>query len=74
MGVVTRKFQITLPKDVREDMGIEIGDKVVFIKEKDGNYRLMTIDELTEEACRLCEDIEETIEESREGLGKGIEE
>ncbi len=33
--VVTRKFQITLTKDVRNKLGIKEGDKVVFI-EKDG--------------------------------------
>jgi len=33
--VVTRKFQITLTKDVRNKLGIKEGDKIVFI-EKDG--------------------------------------
>ncbi len=27
--VVTRNYQITLPKDVREDIGIEIGEKMI---------------------------------------------
>ena len=33
---VTRRFQITLPKDVREQFNFEIGDLVVFTVSKDG--------------------------------------
>lgn len=72
--VVTRKYQVTIPEDVREDLGIKIGDEVVFVKDKDGSYRLMTVDELTREGCKICKDIEKTIRESRKGLGKGIRE
>jgi len=31
---VTRKYQITIPKDVREKLGVEIGDKLK-VMEKD---------------------------------------
>lgn len=33
--VVTRNFQITLPKDVREELNIRIGDKMISKKEDD---------------------------------------
>ena len=33
--VVTRKFQITLTKEVRTKLGVREGDKIVFV-EKDG--------------------------------------
>ena len=33
--VVTRKFQITLTKDVRKKLNVKEGDKIVFV-EKDG--------------------------------------
>ena len=32
---VTRKFQITVTKDVREKLGVKEGDKIVFV-EKNG--------------------------------------
>ncbi len=37
MGItsVTRNYQVTIPKDVREIQGIKIGDKVVFSIEGD---------------------------------------
>lgn len=72
MVVLTRKYQVTLPQRVREDIGVKIGDEVIFVKERDGSYRVTTKDELIEESCELCKDIEETVEESRKGLGKGI--
>jgi AbrB family looped-hinge helix DNA binding protein len=72
MVVVTRKYQVTIPEEVREDLGIGVGDEIVFVKGADGKYRLMTVDELTREGCELCKDIEETIKESRKGFGKGV--
>lgn len=72
--VVTRKYQVTIPEDVREDLGIKIGDDIVFVKGADGRYRVMTVDELTKEFCETCKDIEETIKESRKGFGKGTRE
>jgi len=32
MVSVTKKYQVTIPKEVREDMGIHSGDQVVFVK------------------------------------------
>lgn len=37
---VTAKGQITIPADVREAIGIREGDKVVFIRLKDGTVSL----------------------------------
>lgn len=36
MGItkVTRNYQITLPSDVRETLGIKIGDKIIILSEK----------------------------------------
>lgn len=36
MGItkVTRNYQVTLPSDVRESMGIKIGDKIVILPDK----------------------------------------
>jgi len=35
MSIVTRNYQVTIPKDVRETTGIKVGDKVVFSIEGD---------------------------------------
>lgn len=39
-ATVTSKGQMTLPKDVRDDLGLRPGDKVEFIK-RDGRYVIM---------------------------------
>lgn len=72
MVSVTKKYQVTIPKEVREDLNIHQGDKVVFVKEKDGKWVLMTVDELTDIMVDSSNDIEETITESREGFKRGI--
>ena len=38
MGItkVTRNYQITLPADIREVLGIKVGDKIVVVSEGDG--------------------------------------
>jgi len=45
---------------------------VVFVKEKEGKWVLMTVDELTDRMVESSKDIEETIVESRKGFEKGI--
>jgi AbrB family looped-hinge helix DNA binding protein len=35
-ATVTSKGQITIPKEVREELGIETGTKVIFIRTQDG--------------------------------------
>jgi len=74
MVVVTRKYQVTIPRRVREDLKISVGDNVVFVKEADSGYRLVRVDDFAREFCEACKDIGKTIEEVRKGLGKGIEE
>jgi len=69
---VTKKYQVTIPKEVREDLGINAGDKVVFVKTKEGKWVLMTVEELTDKMVEASKDIEETIKESREGFKRGV--
>jgi AbrB family looped-hinge helix DNA binding protein len=38
MVKVTRKYQVTIPKEVREELGIKIGDEVVFVKNERGEF------------------------------------
>ncbi|WP_297073672.1 AbrB/MazE/SpoVT family DNA-binding domain-containing protein, partial [Thermococcus sp.] len=72
MPIVTKKYQVTIPKDVREALGIKAGDEVVFVRE--GNrYVLMKLTDLLKELSEVTMDIEDTIEEVKRGLSRGIE-
>ena len=73
MVSVTSKYQVTIPKKVREDLDIHSGDKVVFVKNSAGKWILMTVQELTSKMITASEDIDDTIKESRKGLNKGFE-
>lgn len=72
MVSVTKKYQVTIPKEVREDLNIHQGDKVVFVKNREGNWVIMTVEELRDRMMEASKDIEETIKESREGFKKGV--
>ena len=63
---VTKKFMVTIPKEVREDLNINPGDKVVFVKDPEKNWILMTVDNLTSKMLESSKDIEKTVTESRE--------
>ena len=54
----TRKYQVTIPKRVREKLDIKAGDDVIFLKTKDG-YGIIRADEIIEEGFRIFEDITE---------------
>lgn len=40
-ATLTSKGQLTLPKDVRDDLGVGPGDRVNFVRMEDGNYAVM---------------------------------
>jgi antitoxin PrlF len=40
-ATVTTKGQITIPKEVRDALGIEAGDRVEFVAEEKGVYRVV---------------------------------
>jgi antitoxin PrlF len=40
-ATVTTKGQITIPKEVRDAMGIETGDRIEFIAEEKGVYKVV---------------------------------
>lgn len=40
-ATLTSKGQITIPKDVREGLGVGTGDRVEFIDEGEGVYRVV---------------------------------
>lgn len=70
---VTKKYQVTIPKEVREALGIKAGDEVVFIKTKEG-YVIKRLKDFVKEMAELSKDIEETLEEMREGMSKMFKE
>ncbi len=67
---VTKKYQVTIPRKVREDLNIQKGDKVIFVKNREENWILMTIDDLNSKMIESSTDIEETIKKSQEGFKK----
>ncbi|ASJ17180.1 AbrB family transcriptional regulator [Thermococcus chitonophagus] len=69
MATVTKKYQVTIPKEVREALGIKAGDEVVFVKTKEG-YVIKRLEDFVKEMADLAKDIDETIKEMREGLSK----
>ena len=69
MVTVTRKYQVTIPKEVREALGIKAGDEVVFVKTKD-EYAIKRLEDFVREMADLAKDIDETVDEMREGLSK----
>ena len=71
MPAVTKKYQVTIPKKVREELGIVAGEKVAFVKIKDG-YKIIKLNEFIEENVKILEDIDETVKEMKEAMGKGI--
>lgn len=49
MPTVTTKGQVTIPQDVREDMGIRPGDEVDFVETESGEYRILKVAPTTAE-------------------------
>jgi len=37
---ITRQYQISIPVETREKLGVEIGDQVIFVEDKDGRIIL----------------------------------
>lgn len=71
MVSVTKKYQVTIPLEVRKDLNIKQGDQVVFVKDKEEKWVLMTVNELTDKMVDATKDIDKTIAESRKGFTKG---
>ena len=40
-AMMTSKGQVTIPKDVRDSMGIGPGDRLDFVRMEDGNYAVI---------------------------------
>ena len=51
---ITAKFQVTLPKEVREQIGAKVGDRLAFVKGEDGSWRVLVIPKDPMKALRLA--------------------
>lgn len=40
-ATLSSKGQVTIPKDVRDDLGLTTGSKIMFVKVSEGQYRLV---------------------------------
>lgn len=76
-ATMTSKGQITVPKDVREDLKLEPGSKVMFVKLGPGQYRIVArtgrIDDLFGLLYRPGQRTL-SIEEINEGIAEGAAE
>lgn len=70
MVKVTKKYQVTIPREVREDLHIHQGDNIIFVKNRDGNWIMMTTDELNSKMIESSSDINKN--ESEEGFKKEL--
>jgi len=70
MVSVTKKYQVTIPKQIRADLGIKAGDKVVFLKADDG-YKITRAKDIIKAGIEIFKDVYVTVKETKEGLGKG---
>ncbi|HME58036.1 MAG TPA: AbrB/MazE/SpoVT family DNA-binding domain-containing protein [Terracidiphilus sp.] len=70
---VNSKGQITIPAEVREDLGLKAGDRVSFIKGENGEYILKpkTGSIMDLEGCVHWTGKPVTIEEMNETIAKG---
>ena len=56
MVVVTRKYQVTIPKEVRKELGIEVGDEVEFVKNEKGEFVIRKLREDREKYVMVLEE------------------
>lgn len=52
--LITGKYQVTLPKRVREALGAGVGDRLTFVKGEDGLWRILMVPKDPIKALRLA--------------------
>lgn len=51
---ITAKYQITLPREVRQTLKAKVGDLLVFVQQKDGSFRIQAIPSRLTHALKLA--------------------
>jgi len=73
-ATMTSKGQITVPKQVRDDLNLTTGSKVVFVKLPSGQYRIVPRTGRIEDLAGLLYDPTQptmTIEEMNDAIAEG---
>ncbi|MBX3070704.1 MAG: AbrB/MazE/SpoVT family DNA-binding domain-containing protein [Thermomicrobiales bacterium] len=74
-SVVTRKGQITIPADIRKELNIKEGDRMIFVRQN-GSVQMLTPEEIvrrTSGSLRLPEGRQLlSIEEEKEAVAQAI--
>lgn len=74
VATVTSKGQITVPKEVREELGLTAGSQVVFVRLGEGHYRMLARTESLTDLAGVLHRAEQpvrTIEEMNEAIAAG---
>ena len=51
---ITAKYQVTLPREVRQGLKAKVGDLLVFVQQTDGSYRVQAVPPGLTDALRLA--------------------
>jgi bifunctional DNA-binding transcriptional regulator/antitoxin component of YhaV-PrlF toxin-antitoxin module len=51
---ITAKYQVTLPREVRQALKAKIGDLLVFVRQADGTFRVRSVPPRLTHALRLA--------------------
>jgi AbrB family looped-hinge helix DNA binding protein len=79
MGIVTRKYQITIPAEVRKSLNIRIGDRVEIVRNERGEFVLKKVERDVDEYIKVLEDAagalkmdKEKLKEIQEAIGESL--
>ena len=51
---ITTKYQVTLPREVRQALNAKVGDLLVFVQQADGSFRVQAVPPRLTHALRLA--------------------
>jgi bifunctional DNA-binding transcriptional regulator/antitoxin component of YhaV-PrlF toxin-antitoxin module len=51
---ITAKYQVTLPREVRQALRAQVGDLLVFVPQTDGSFRVQLVPPRLTDALRLA--------------------
>lgn len=77
IATMTSKGQVTIPKEVRDDMGLSPGAKLMFVKGREGTYHVIPRTGTASDLAGMLYDPNRapmTIEEINEAIAEGAAE